>query len=259
MRILNFKGIKSLIVCMIFAGSLLAGQSVIAQNTPVKNVVLVHGAFADGSGWKNVYTILTQKGYNVSIVQIPLTSLKDDVAATKVVLDRIEGPVVLVGHSWGGAVISEAGIDPKVKSLVYVAAFVPEVGESVGQLATSLPAAPENGVTAPDKNGYVFYDKTKFHSGFAGDISQVESDFMADSQVPIVAASFGATLEHAAWKSKPSFGVLSTQDKSLLPEIQRKMYKRANSIITEVKASHVVFISQPEEVSAVIVKASLVK
>ena len=259
MKLLRVKSIKSIIAFSLFAICFFAAQNVIAQKTPIKNVVLVHGAFVDGSGWRAVYDILTKKGYNVSIAQIPLTSLKDDVEATKVILDRLEGPVVLVGHSWGGAVITEAGIDQKVKSLVYVATFIPEVGETVGQLASSLPAAPENGILSPDKNGYLFYDKAKFHAGFAANLSQSESDFMADSQVPITAASFGVPLNNFAWKAKPSFAILTTQDKSLVPEIQRKMYVRAKSTVTEIKANHAVFISHPEEVAAVIIKASLVK
>jgi len=258
MNIKNFKSVKSIIAIAILTLSLFAATTAKAQSPTVKNVVLVHGAFADGSGWRGVYDILTKKGYNVAIVQIPLTSLKDDVAATQRVLDRLDGPTVLVGHSWGGAVITEAGNDPKVVSLVYVAAFVPDAGESAGQWATSVPPAPENGIIAPEKDGFFFYNKAKFHAGFAADLSKEESDFMEASQVPIAASSFGAQITKAAWKTRPSFAVLTTQDKSILPEIQTKMYKRANSTVTELKSSHVGFISHPAAVADVIIAASKV-
>lgn len=253
-----FQFVKSSIAIAILTLSLFAVSTVKAQAPAAKNVVLVHGAFADGSGWRGVYDNLTKKGYNVVIAQIPLTSLQDDVAATKRVLDRLDGPTVLVGHSWGGTVITEAGNDPKVVSLVYVAAFVPDAGESAGQWATSLPAAPENGIIAPEKDGFFFYNKAKFHAGFAADLSKEESDFMEASQVPIAAASFGALVTKAAWKTRPSFAILTTQDKSILPAIQTKMYKRANSTVTELKSSHVGFISHPAVVADVIVAASKV-
>jgi pimeloyl-ACP methyl ester carboxylesterase len=227
-----------------------------AQTQPVKNIVLVHGAFADGSGWKGVYEILTKKGYNVSVVQNPLTSLKDDVDAVNRVLDRLEGPVILVGHSWGGTVITEAGLNPKVAALVYVAAFQPDKGETTLQWATSLPPAPENGLTAPDKNGYIFYDKAKFHAGFAGDLSKDEADFMYASQGPVAAQGFGTPLSGAAWKTKPSYGIVPTEDKSINPDIERNMYKRSNTKITEIKGSHVIFISHPAEVAQVIIEAA---
>lgn len=256
MKKINIKSVKAILTIVLLSFSFFVCTSASAQTAKINNVVLVHGAFADGSGWKKVYEILTKKGYTVTIAQIPLTSFTDDVAAVKTVIDRIEGPIVLVGHSWGGTVISEAGIDPKVKSLVYVAAFVPEVGETTGELANSLPSAPENGILPADKNGFSFYDKDKFHAGFAGDLSKEESDFMYASQIPIATASFDAKVSKAAWKTKPSYAVLTTQDKSILPEIQRKMYTRAKSYITEIKASHVVFISQSETVASMIIKAT---
>lgn len=227
-----------------------------AQKKTAKNIVLVHGAFVDGSGWKKVHDILVKKGYNVSIVQYPLTSLQDDVAATNRILDRQDGPVVLVGHSWGGTIITEAGEHPKVASLVYVAAFQPDKGENTIQWATSLPAAPESGLGAPDDKGFVYYDKAKFRAGFAADLSKEETDFMYASQAPIFEASFATPLTAAAWKTKPSYGIVATEDKSIVPDIQRNMYKRAGAKVTEIKGSHAIFISQPEAVAKVIMAAA---
>lgn len=227
-----------------------------AQKKTAKNIVLVHGAFVDGSGWKKVYDILAKKGYNVTIVQYPLTSLADDVAATKRILDRQDGPTVLVGHSWGGTIITEAGTHPNVASLVYVAAFQPDKGENTLQWATSLPGAPEAGILPPDEKGFVYYDITKFHAGFAADLSKSESDFMAASQAPIFGASFTTPVAEAAWKTKPAYAIVSTEDKAIVADIQRNMYKRAGDKITEVKGSHAVFISHPEEVAKVIMAAA---
>lgn len=222
----------------------------------IKNVVIVHGAFADGSGFKKLYSILTKKGYHVTIVQNPLTSLKDDVDATRRVLDKQDGPVVLVGHSWGGTVITEAGIHPKVAALVYIAAFMPDKGEATGQLAMSLPMKTEGGILPPDENGVLYFDRTKFHAGFAADVSKEEADFMSDSQVPIFASCFGAPVTEVAWKTKPSYGIVATEDKALNPDIERNMYKRAGAKVTELKGSHVVFISQANAVANVIINAA---
>jgi pimeloyl-ACP methyl ester carboxylesterase len=223
----------------------------------VKNIILVHGAFADGSGWEEVYNILTKKGYHVTIVQNPCSSLEDDVAATNQAIARQEGSVILVGHSWGGTVITQAGMSPKVVRLVYINAFEPEVGETTGQLATSEPAAKEAGVLLPDENGLLWYPKEKFHMGFAGDLSKEKADFMYDSQVAITAKCFSTPVTAAAWKTKPSYAVVSTGDKSINPVIERKMYKRAGSIVTVINASHVVYISQPKKIAAVIEAAAL--
>jgi pimeloyl-ACP methyl ester carboxylesterase len=222
----------------------------------IKNVVIVHGAFADGSGFKKLYSILTKKGYNVTIVQNPLTSLKDDVDATRRALDKQDGPVILVGHSWGGTVITEAGTHPKVAALVYIAAFMPDKGEATGQLAMSLPMKTEGGILPPDENGVVYFDKAKFHAGFAADVSKEEADFMSASQVPIFASCFGAPVTEVAWKTKPSYGIVATEDKALNPEIERNMYKRAGAKVTELKGSHVVFISQANAVANVIISAA---
>ena len=221
----------------------------------VKNVVLVHGAFADGPGWKGIYEVLSSKGYNVTIVQNPLSSLEDDVAATNLALDNLDGPAVLVGHSWGGAVISQAGTHNKVVALVYVAAFQPDIGESALTWFTSMPPVPENGVLPPDEKGFVYYSKEKYHDGFCADLSEKESDFMYASQGAFAGKSFATPLTEAAWKSKPSFAILATEDKSIRPEIQEKMYNRSNTKFTRVKGSHAVYISQPEAVAKVIMEA----
>jgi pimeloyl-ACP methyl ester carboxylesterase len=222
----------------------------------IKNVVLVHGAFADGSGWKALYDVLTKKGYEVTVVQNPLTSLEDDVTATKVVLDKQDGPVVLVGHSWGGAVITEAGNHPKVASLVYVAAFQPDNGESALHWLQTAPPAPENGVLLPDEKGIVYYDKAKYHAGFCADISKEEAAFMYASQGAFYAKGFATPITQAAWRDKPAFACIATEDKSIAPEIQRAMYKRSNTQATDVKGSHVIFMSQPDAVAQVIDLAS---
>lgn len=226
------------------------------EPAPVKNVVLVHGAFADGSGWKALYNVLTKKGYHVTIVQNPLSSLEDDVTATNLALDKQDGPVILVGHSWGGAVITQAGNHPKVAALVYVAAFQPDNGESVLQLLQTVPPAPENGVLPPDDKGIVYYSKEKYHAGFCADIPKEEAEFMYASQGAFYAKGFVTPITSAAWRSKPAYGVIATEDKSIAPEIQRNMYKRSNTKVTEVKGSHVVFMSQPEAVGAVIMQAA---
>lgn len=226
-------------------------------DSAIKNVVLVHGAFADGSGWKALYNLLTKKGYNVTVVQNPLTSLEDDVNATHVVLDKQDGPVILVGHSWGGAVITEAGNHPKVAALVYVAAFQPGQGESALQWLQTAPPAPENGVLPPDEKGIVYYDKAKYHAGFCADISKEEADFMCASQGAFYAKGFVTPITHAAWNDKPTYGLVATEDKSIAPEIQRKMYERSNTKVTEIKGSHVIYISQPEAVAKAIIEASV--
>lgn len=222
----------------------------------IKNVVLVHGAFADGSGYKALYNVLTKKGYHVTIVQNPLTSLEDDVNATKVILDKQDGPTILAGHSWGGAVITEAGNHPKVAALVYIAAFQPDNGESALQWLQTAPPAPENGVLPPDDKGIVYYDQAKFHQGFCADISKEEADFMYASQGAFYAKGFTTPITHAAWRDKPAYGLIATEDKSIAPEIQHAMYKRSHTKITEIKGSHVIFMSQPEKVANAIIEAS---
>jgi pimeloyl-ACP methyl ester carboxylesterase len=222
----------------------------------VKNVVLVHGAFADGSGWKGIYDVLSKKGYNVTIVQNPLSSLEDDVAATNLKLDEQDGPVVLVGHSWGGAVITQAGVHSKVAALVYVAAFQPDKGESAFTWFSSMPPVEENGVLPPDERGYVYYSKEKYHAGFAGDLPKELTEFMYASQGAFAAKCFITPLTEIAWRVKPALGIVATEDKSIRPEIERKMYERSNTKFTEIRGSHAVYVSQPEAVAKVIIEAT---
>lgn len=218
-------------------------------NTAIKNIVIVHGAFADGSGWEQVYKVLTAKGYTVSIVQNPLSSLEDDVAATVKVLDRLDGPAVLAGHSWGGAVITQAGVHPNVAKLVYVAAFVPEAGEKTIDLIMKTAPAPENGILPPDAKEMVWYDKSKFHAGFCADLDKDKAAFMYASQGPISSKCFITALSQAAWKTKPSWAIVATEDKSISPELERTMYQRAGSKVIELQGSHAIYISKAKAVA----------
>jgi len=220
----------------------------IPENQPVRNVVLVHGAFADGSGWRSVYDDLTQRGYRVTIVQNPLTSLADDVAATQRVLDRQSGPVILVGHSYGGTVITEAGMDHKVAGLVYVSALAPDVGESTGSQFKDIPPPPEF-VIEQQTDGFGFVNLEKFKIGFAGDISDADAAFLRDSQVPINMSIFETKVSQAAWRTKPSWAVIATEDKAIDPALLRHLAQRIGAQITEVQASHVPFLSQPKAVA----------
>lgn len=251
---LSLKGAASLLLA---TALLLLNITSVAQNSmPVKNIVLVHGAFADGSGWEGVYKILSGRGYNVVIVQNPLLSLEEDVAAVNRVLDKLEGPAILAGHSWGGAVITQAGTSPKVAGLVYVAAFMPDAGETVLQLATSVPPAPENGIQPPDEKGFIYFDAAKYHAGFAADLSKEKAAFMYASQGAWSAKGPTTPLTQVAWKSKPSWAIVATEDKAIVPDLQRTMYKRSGATVTEVKGSHVVFISKPQAVAAVLEAAA---
>ncbi|MFK3796569.1 alpha/beta fold hydrolase [Pseudomonas sp. NPDC088444] len=220
-----------------------------------KNIVIVHGSFVDGSGWRVVHDILIHKGYKVTVVQQPATNLDADVAATREILDQQVGPVVLVGHSSGGGVISAAGVRDKVKALVYVAALQPEVGESMGQLIASMPSPSDD--VRPTRDGHLFFDRSKFGTDFAGDLTSNRTDFMAASQPAATAATFGTQAWAAAWHNKPSYGIVATEDHALSPDLQRWMYQRAGSKVTEIKASHAVYISQPEAVAKVIEDAAL--
>jgi pimeloyl-ACP methyl ester carboxylesterase len=219
-------------------------------------VVLVHGGFVDGSGWEDVYMSLKKDGYNVSIVQNPTSSLADDVAATKRVIAAQNRPVVLVGHSYGGAVITEAGNDPKVAALVYIAAFAPDNGESVATLIKNpAPGAPVPPILPP-QDGYLLLDKAKFAASFAGDVPEGKADFMANSQVPWGVSALEGVVTEAAWRSKPSWYLVATADKMIPPEAQRAMSKRAGATVSEVKGSHAVYVSTPEAVVALIEKAA---
>jgi pimeloyl-ACP methyl ester carboxylesterase len=225
------------------------------QTSTIKNVVLVHGAFADGSGYRGLYEELTKKGYNVTVVQNPLSSLEADVKATTLALDKQDGPTILAGHSWGGSVITEAGNHPNVAALVYIAAFQPDNGESPLYWIQTMPPAPENGIT-PDENGILYFVKEKYHAGFCADLSEAEADFMFASQGAFYGSAFATNISNAAWRNKPTFGIVATEDKAILPDIQRNMYQRSNTRVTEIKGSHVVFMSQPAKVAAVIVEAA---
>lgn len=223
---------------------------------PIKNIVLVHGAFADGSGFSGIYKELTKKGYNVSVVGNPNTGFAEDVAAVKMVLARQDGPTVLVGHSYGGAIITEAGNDAKVAGLVYICAFQPDANETLLGLLQAGPPAPNSGILPPDASGYIWYDKAKYHSGFCADLPKDQAAFLADSQVPVNASVFGATIPSPAWKTKPSWYVIGTDDQTIPPDGQRFMAKRAGSKVTEIKGSHLVFMSKPKEVANVIEMAA---
>jgi pimeloyl-ACP methyl ester carboxylesterase len=234
-----------------------SGQSTAAAgDAPVKNIVIVHGAFADGSGFEGVYKILTGHGYKVTIVQNPLSSLEDDVAATNRALDKQDGPVVLVGHSWGGTVITQAGVSDKVKSLVYIAAFAPEAGESTLDLVKSAPALPVNGILPPDDKGLLYIDQAKFQEVFAKEQTKEKADFMSASQIPVSIKAFVAPVTVAAWKNKPAYGIVATEDKSINPVLERKMYERGGFKVTEVKGSHTIYMSNPKAVAEVIERAA---
>ncbi|MFI4923253.1 MAG: alpha/beta hydrolase [Burkholderiales bacterium] len=220
------------------------------------NVVLVHGGFVDGSGWEGVYKILRKDGYMVSVVQNPTISLADDVAATKRIIALQNGPVILVGHSYGGVVITEAGNDPKVAGLVYITAFAPDKGESVSTLIKDPPpGAPVPPILAP-QDGYLFLDKAKFPASFAGDLDIEKAAFMADSQVPWGLDALNGAISEAAWKTKPSWYLVATDDKMIPPAAQRFMSKRAGSTVIEVAGSHAVYVSQPNTVATLIEKAT---
>ena len=215
-----------------------------------KNVVLVHGGFVDGSGWQGVYNILSKDGYTVSIVQNPTLSLEGDVAATKQVIDAQDEPVILVGHSYGGAVITEAGNDPNVAALVYIAAFAPDTGRVGEHADRRLP--PERPVPPilPPQDGFLFLDREKFHDSFAADVERREAAFMADSQVPWGVDALGGTISEPAWRSKPSWYLVATEDRMIPPPAQRAMSGRAGSTVEEVAGSHAIYVSQPEAVAA---------
>ncbi len=225
----------------------------------VNNVVLVHGGFVDGGGWEAVYKLLAAKGYNVSIVQNPTTSLAADVAATKAVLDAQNGPVVLVGHSYGGVVITEAGNDPKVTRLVYIAAFQADKGESVQKLTSNpAPGAPVPPILPP-VNGFLMLDKGKFAASFAGDVKHDRAAFMANAQVPWGVEALAGEVTTASWRTKPSWYLVAKDDKMIPPDIQRMMSKRSGATVAESPGSHAVYESRPEAVASLIEKAATAK
>ncbi len=209
----------------------------------MNNIVLIHGGFVDGSGWEGVYRTLKKDGYNVSIVQNPTLSLADDVAVTKRTLASQDGPVILVGHSYGGAVITEAGNDPKVVGLVYITAFAPDKGESVATLIKDPPPGAPVPPILPPQDGYLFLDRAKFRASFAADVDAERAAFMADSQVPWGVEALSGKISEPAWKAKPSWYMIATDDKMIPPDAQRSMSKRAGSTVVEVKGSHAIYVS----------------
>ena len=220
-----------------------------------KNVVLVHGGFVDGSGWEAVYRLLRNTGHTVSVVQNPTISLADDVRVTRRIIAAQNGPVILVGHSYGGVVITEAGNDPKVIGLVYIAAFAPDKGESVSSLIKDpQPGAPVPPILPP-QDGYLFLDKAKFAASFAADVDKGKAEFMADSQVPWGVAALDGTISQPAWKTKPSWYLVATDDRMIPPAAQRFMSKRVGATVVEVSGSHAVYVSQPDPVADLIRKA----
>src|SRR5947209_8564292 len=235
------------------------GENTMAQTkstTVVRNIVLVHGGFVDGSGWEGVYKALKKDGYTVAIVQNPTISLADDLAVTKRAIAAQNGPVILVGHSYGGVVITEAGNDPKVAGLVYITAFAPDKGESVSSLIKDPPPGAPVPPILPPQDGYLFLDKAKFPAAFAADVSPDVASFMADSQVPWGLEALGGAITQPAWRTKPSWYLVSTEDKMIPPDAQRAMSKRAGSTVVEVKGSHAVYVSQPQAVAHLIEKAA---
>ena len=219
------------------------------------SIVLVHGGFVDGSGWEGVYQLLKKDGYRVSIVQNPTISLAGDVATTKLIVHAQSGPVMLVGHSYGGAVITEAGTDPQVVGLVYICAFAPDTGESVNTLIANPPPGAPVPPILPPQEGYLFLDKAKFPASFAGDVDAAKAAFMADSQVPWGVEALGGTISEPAWKTKPSWYMVTTDDKMIPPPAQRFMSQRVCATVIEVTGSHSIYVSRPDAVAALIEQA----
>jgi pimeloyl-ACP methyl ester carboxylesterase len=215
-------------------------------------VVLVHGGFVDGSGWQGVYEHLRKDGHNVAIVQNPTLSLAGDVAATNLIIDAQSEPVILVGHSYGGAVITEAGNNPKVEKLVYIAGFAPDKGESVNTLIANPPPGAPVPPILPPREGFLFLDRDKFHASFAGDLSAEQAAFMADSQVPWGVDALSGTISEPAWRSKPSWYLVTTEDRMIPPPAQREMSARAGSTVVEVSGSHSIYVSKPAAVAELI-------
>jgi pimeloyl-ACP methyl ester carboxylesterase len=245
---------KFLIAGVVGGAMLTNGGAHAADARP--SVVLVHGGFVDGSGWQSVYDILKHDGYQVSIVQNPTSSLAEDVAFTRRVLEKQTGPVVLVGHSYGGAVITEAGNAPNVKALVYITAFAPDAGESVQTLIKDPPPGAPVPPILPPQDGWLLLDNTKFPAAFAGDLPPKKAQFMADSQVPWNAAALAGTISTPAWKSKPSFYLVVDGDHMIPVEAQRAMAKRANATVMNTKGSHAIYVSNPKVVATLIEQAA---
>ena len=224
--------------------------------TDVQNVVLVHGGFVDGSGWRGVYDLLTADGFNVSVVQNQTLSLESDVETTTNMLDLQDGPAILVGHSYGGAVITEAGTHDSVAGLVYIAAFAPDQGESVNTLIAGFPTDGPQPPILPPQDGFLFLDREKFADSFAADVPAREAAFMADSQVPWGVEALNGAVSEPAWRSKPSWYLVTTEDRMIPPPAQRTMAERAGATTTEVSGSHAIYVSQPGAVASLITQAA---
>jgi pimeloyl-ACP methyl ester carboxylesterase len=250
---------KACLSLVVVAFLMLGGTAVPGLAAPVKNIVLVHGAWVDGSGWKPVYEILTRDGYDVTLVQEPLTSLEDDVAATKRILALQNGPCILVAHSYGGSIITEVGIDPHVAGLVYVAAHAPDIGENEGALGKSMPSATQKqeGAVKKTADGFTFLNPANFYKDFAADLPRDQAEFESRSQILTAAKVFTASMTAAAWKTKPSWAIVAGADRIINPDLERMYYVRAHSHTTELKgASHSVYESRPKEVAAIIEEAA---
>ena len=247
---------SSILAGTLLAATVLGATPAPAATAPPVAIVLVHGGFVDGSGWEGVYDVLKKDGYDVAIVQNPTISLAGDVAATRAVIAAQAKPVILVGHSYGGAVITEAGNDPKVAGLVYITAFAPDAGESVATLiANPAPGAPVPPILPP-KNGFLMLDRAKFPASFAGDVEPAKAAFMADSQTPWGLEALNGTISTPAWKAKPSWYLVATTDRMIPPDAQRAMAKRAHATVSEEKGSHAIYVSQPAAVARVIEAAA---
>jgi pimeloyl-ACP methyl ester carboxylesterase len=227
------------------------------ENGKQPTVVLVHGGFVDGSGWEGVYNILRKDGYPVSVVQNPTLSLEDDAATTKRAIAAVNGPVVLVGHSYGGVVVTEAGNDPNVVGLVYIAAFAPDAGESVSSLIKDPPPGADVPPILPPQDGFLFLDKEKFAASFAADVDPERAAFMADSQVPWGVGALGGTISEPAWRKRPSWFLVATADRMIPPPAQRFMSERAGATVVEAEGSHAIYVSQPNAVAALIEQAAV--
>jgi len=220
-----------------------------------RNIALVHGGFVDGSGWEGVYRVLKQDGFNVSVIQNPTLSLEDDAEVTRRVLEKQDGPTILVGHSYGGAVITEAGTHEKVAGLVYIAAFAPDQGESVNSLIAGFPTDGPQPPILPPQDGFLLLDPSKFAASFAADVSEPKASFMAASQVPWGVDALGGRVTEPAWKSRPSWYLVATEDRMIPPPAQRQMAQRAGAAVSEVAGSHAIYVSQPQAVASLIEKA----
>ncbi|HEY1881018.1 MAG TPA: alpha/beta hydrolase [Caulobacteraceae bacterium] len=227
-----------------------------SESSAIKNVVLVHGGFVDGSGWQGVYELLAKDGFKVTVVQNPTITLADDVAVTRRALEAQDGPAILVGHSYGGVVISEAGADPKVKGLVYIAAFAPDAGESVSSLIANPPPGAPTPPILPPKDGFLFLDRDKFAASFAGDVEPAQAAFMADSQVPWGVAALDGRVTTPAWKSRPSWYLVTADDGMIPAPAQRQMAARAGATVAETPGSHAIYVSNPRVVADLIEQAA---